>query len=66
MYLNHPEMIMSPISKVVVLVLNRTKKVCLLERGFQTKGIWSLFEKDIKTDVSMQGLVINPWHFLSL
>ncbi|XP_021309241.1 uncharacterized protein LOC8058999 [Sorghum bicolor] len=44
-----PEMIMWPISKVAVLLLNRTKKVCLLEHGSKTKGIWSIFEKDIKT-----------------
>ena len=58
-----PEMIMWPISKVAVLLLNRTKKVCLLEHGSVTKGVWSLFEKDIKTalggslssDMSVQG-----------
>ncbi|CAD6224849.1 unnamed protein product [Miscanthus lutarioriparius] len=44
-----PEMIMWPISKVAVLLLNRTKKVCLLEHGSETKGVWSMFEKDIKT-----------------
>jgi hypothetical protein len=42
-----PEMIMWPISKVAVLLLNRTKKVCLLEHGSETKGVWSMFEKDI-------------------
>ena len=58
-----PEMIMWPISKVAVLLLNRTKKVCLLEHGSETKGFWSIFEKDIKTalggslssDMSVQG-----------
>jgi hypothetical protein len=58
-----PEMIMWPISKVAVLLLNRTKKVCLLEHGSETKGVWSIFEKDIKTalggslssDMSVQG-----------
>ncbi|OQU89576.1 hypothetical protein SORBI_3002G217000 [Sorghum bicolor] len=44
-----PEMILWPISKVAVLLLNPTKKVCLLERGSKTKGVWSIFEKDIKT-----------------
>jgi hypothetical protein len=42
-----PEMIMWPISKVAVLLLNRRKKVCLLEHGSETKGVWSMFEKDI-------------------
>ncbi|CAD6231054.1 unnamed protein product [Miscanthus lutarioriparius] len=56
-------MIMWPISKVAVLLLSRTKKVCLLEHGSETKGFWSIFEKDIKTalggslssDMSVQG-----------
>ena len=42
-----PEMIMWPISKVAALLLNRTKKVCLLEHGSKTKGVWSMFEKDV-------------------
>ncbi|XP_066394389.1 uncharacterized protein [Miscanthus floridulus] len=42
-----PEMIMWPISKVAVLLLNRTKKVCLLEHGSKAKGVWSMFEKDV-------------------
>ncbi|CAD6224251.1 unnamed protein product [Miscanthus lutarioriparius] len=60
-----PEMIMWPISKVVVMLLNRTKKVCLLEHGSETKGVWSMFEKDIEmalggslsSDMSVQGQI---------
>ncbi|WVZ65529.1 hypothetical protein U9M48_014877 [Paspalum notatum var. saurae] len=44
-----PEMTMWPISKVAVLLLDRTKKKCLLEHGPETKGVWSILEKDIKT-----------------
>ncbi|PUZ71527.1 hypothetical protein GQ55_2G319700 [Panicum hallii var. hallii] len=57
-----PEMIMWPISKVAVLLLNRTKKMCLVEHGSQTKGVLSILEKDItmalggsrSSDVSVQ------------
>uniref|UniRef100_K4A1F3 Uncharacterized protein n=1 Tax=Setaria italica TaxID=4555 RepID=K4A1F3_SETIT len=44
-----PEMTMWPISKVAVLLLDRTKKMCLLEHGSETKGVFSLLEKDIKS-----------------
>jgi hypothetical protein len=44
-----PDMMMWPISKVAVLLINQTKKVCLLEHGSQTKGVWSMLEKDIET-----------------
>ncbi|CAD6269913.1 unnamed protein product [Miscanthus lutarioriparius] len=54
-----PEMIMWPISKVAVLLLNRTKKACLLEHGSKTKGVWSIFEKDISSDISVQGSSIK-------
>ncbi|KAJ1290399.1 hypothetical protein BS78_02G240300 [Paspalum vaginatum] len=57
-----PEMTMWPISKVAVLLLDRTRKKCLLEHGPETKGVWSILEKDIKaalgcshsSDVSVQ------------
>ncbi|XP_066354240.1 uncharacterized protein [Miscanthus floridulus] len=54
-----PEMIMWPISKVAVLLLNRTKKACLVEHGSKTKGVWSIFEKDISSDISVQGSSIK-------
>jgi hypothetical protein len=44
-----PDMMMWPISKVAVLLINQTKNVCLLEHGSQTKGVWSMLEKDIET-----------------
>lgn len=44
-----PETTMWPISKVAVLLLDRAKKMCLLEHGSETKGVWSTLEKDIKT-----------------
>ncbi|XP_034582179.1 uncharacterized protein [Setaria viridis] len=44
-----PEMTMWPISKVAVLLLDRAKKMCLLEHGSETKGVFSLLEKDIKS-----------------
>jgi hypothetical protein len=55
-------MIMWPISKVAVLLLNRTKNMCLVEHGSQTKGVMSILEKDItmalggsrSSDVSVQ------------
>lgn len=58
-----PEMTTWPISKVAVLLLNRTKKECVLEHGSETKGVWSMFEKEITTalggslssDMSVQG-----------
>ncbi|XP_062198438.1 uncharacterized protein LOC133901177 [Phragmites australis] len=54
-----PEMTMWPISKVAVLLLDRTKKRCLIEHGPMTKGVWSIVEKEIKTasssDMSVQG-----------
>ena len=39
----------------MAILLNRTKKVCLLQRGFETKGVWSMFEKDIEIDMPVQG-----------
>ena len=56
-----PEMVMWPITKVAVLLLNRTK-MCLVKHGSQTKGVYSIFEKDItmslggshSSDVSVQ------------
>ncbi|CAN6205007.1 unnamed protein product [Urochloa humidicola] len=44
-----PEMAVWPISKVAVLLLDRTKKMCLLEHGSETKGVFSFLEKDIKS-----------------
>ncbi|XP_021321766.1 uncharacterized protein LOC8066334 [Sorghum bicolor] len=63
-----PDMMMWPISKVAVLLINQTKNVCLLEHGSQTKGVWSMLEKDIETafDASLnnerpvQGLSNKP------
>jgi len=49
-----PEMIMWPISRIARMLLNRTKKACLLEHGSQTKGVWSIFEKDISSDMLVQ------------
>jgi hypothetical protein len=48
-------MMMWPISKVAVLLLNLTKKVCLLERGSQTQGVWLMIEKDASSNMSVQG-----------
>ncbi|CAN6174985.1 unnamed protein product [Urochloa humidicola] len=44
-----PEMTVWPISKVAVLLLDGTKKMCLLEHGSETKGVFSFLEKDIKS-----------------
>ncbi|CAL5082326.1 unnamed protein product [Urochloa decumbens] len=44
-----PEMTVWPISKVAVLLLDRTKKMCLLEHGSETKGVFSFLEKDVKS-----------------
>jgi hypothetical protein len=46
---NSPEMTMWPINKVAVLLLDRAKNMCLLEHGSQTKGVFSLLEKDTKS-----------------
>ncbi|KAF7088741.1 hypothetical protein CFC21_091815 [Triticum aestivum] len=42
-----PDMAMWPISKVAVLLLDLTRKKCLIEYSANTKGIWSIIEKEI-------------------
>ncbi|TVU11266.1 hypothetical protein EJB05_44840, partial [Eragrostis curvula] len=42
-----------PISKVAVLLVDPTWNKCLIERGSVTKGVWSIFEKDIMPAVSI-------------
>ncbi|KAM3295504.1 hypothetical protein ACQJBY_038033 [Aegilops geniculata] len=42
-----PDMAMWPISKVAVLLLDPTRKKCLIEYSANTKGIWSIIEKEI-------------------
>ncbi|KAK3132956.1 hypothetical protein QOZ80_6AG0530030 [Eleusine coracana subsp. coracana] len=42
-----PEMTMWPISKVAVLLVDPTRKRCLIENGAVTKGVWSVPEKDV-------------------
>lgn len=44
-----PQMVMWPIVKIAVLLLDRTKKKCLVEPGSETKGVFSFVEKDIKS-----------------
>ncbi|KAM3258891.1 hypothetical protein ACQJBY_050576 [Aegilops geniculata] len=42
-----PEMALWPISKVAVLLLDPTKKKCLVDYSANTKGIWSIIEKEL-------------------
>ncbi|OEL29292.1 hypothetical protein BAE44_0009690 [Dichanthelium oligosanthes] len=56
-----PEITMWPISRVAVLLLDQTKRKCLVEHGSETKGVLSFLEKDITAldgsrgnDVSVQ------------
>ncbi|VAI34575.1 unnamed protein product [Triticum turgidum subsp. durum] len=42
-----PEMALWPISKVAVLILDPTKKKCLVDYSANTKGIWSIIEKEL-------------------
>ncbi|KAE8771889.1 hypothetical protein D1007_56191 [Hordeum vulgare] len=44
---NSPDMAMWPISKVAVLLLDPTRKKCLIEYSANTKGIWSIIEKEL-------------------
>jgi hypothetical protein len=50
-----PEMTVWPIYKVAVLLLDQTKKICLLEHGSETKGVFSLLEKDISGSSALGG-----------
>ncbi|KAM0854269.1 hypothetical protein ACQ4PT_050507 [Festuca glaucescens] len=43
---DYPDMEMWPIGKVAVLLLDQTKKKCLIEYGADTKGVWSIIEKE--------------------
>ncbi|XP_051188826.1 uncharacterized protein [Lolium perenne] len=42
----YPDMGVWPIGKVAVLLLDPTKKKCLIEYGADTKGVWSFIEKE--------------------
>jgi hypothetical protein len=44
-----PETITWPISKVAVLLIDKTWKRCLIEHGAVTQGVWSIPEKDVTT-----------------
>jgi hypothetical protein len=44
-----PETITWPISRVAVLLIDKTRKRCLIEHGAVTKGVWSIPEKDVTT-----------------
>ncbi|XP_047051970.1 uncharacterized protein LOC124657465 [Lolium rigidum] len=43
---DYPDMELWPIGKVAVLLLDQTKKRCLIEYGADTKGVWSIIEKE--------------------
>ncbi|KAM0894907.1 hypothetical protein ACQ4PT_024168 [Festuca glaucescens] len=43
---DYPDMAIWPIGKVAVLLLDPTKKKCLIEYGADTKGVWSFIEKE--------------------
>ncbi|KAM0931109.1 hypothetical protein ACQ4PT_000588 [Festuca glaucescens] len=42
----YPDVRMWPVAKVAVLLLDPTKKKCLIEYGTHTKGVWSIVEKE--------------------
>ncbi|KQK07474.1 uncharacterized protein LOC100830098 [Brachypodium distachyon] len=42
-----PDMLKWPIAKVAVLLLDPTRKKCLIEYSSDTKGVWSMIEKKI-------------------
>lgn len=46
-----PNMSMWPISKVAVLLLDPTRKRCLIEYGPDTKGVWSIIEREFDAAV---------------
>ncbi|KAM0894909.1 hypothetical protein ACQ4PT_024169 [Festuca glaucescens] len=43
---DYPDIEMWPIGKVAVVLLDLTKKKCLIEYGADTKGVWSIIEKE--------------------
>jgi hypothetical protein len=44
-----PETITWPISRVAVLLIDKTRERCLIEHGVVTQGVWSIPEKDVTT-----------------
>uniref|UniRef100_A0A0E0M3C8 DRBM domain-containing protein n=1 Tax=Oryza punctata TaxID=4537 RepID=A0A0E0M3C8_ORYPU len=55
-----PDMAMWPISKVAVLLLDSTRKRCLLESGSVGKNVRSLLEKEIDTSSTSEHSSNNP------
>ncbi|XP_014754807.1 uncharacterized protein LOC104582746 isoform X6 [Brachypodium distachyon] len=47
-----PDMSSWPIAKVAVLLLNPTRKKCLIEYSSDTKGVWSIIEKEFDAAAS--------------
>ena len=45
------------ISKVAVLLLDPTRKRCLMESTANTEGVWSIIEKEIDTEAGNYALV---------
>ncbi|CAM0952402.1 unnamed protein product [Alopecurus aequalis] len=43
---DYPDMQIWPIAKVAVLLLDPTKKKCLIQYGADTQGVWSIIEKE--------------------
>ncbi|KQK07513.1 uncharacterized protein LOC104582750 isoform X2 [Brachypodium distachyon] len=44
--IDFPDMSLWPIAKVAVLLLDPTRKKCLIEFSSDTKGVWSIIEKE--------------------
>ncbi|KAG8057394.1 hypothetical protein GUJ93_ZPchr0002g25186 [Zizania palustris] len=55
-----PDMAMWPISKVAVLLLDLTRKRCLIENGFVNKGVRAFLEKGIGSSIIDEHNSLQP------
>jgi hypothetical protein len=55
-----PDMAMWPISKVAVLLLDRTRKKCLIEYGAITKGVCSIIENEFDATAGISHTTSQP------
>jgi hypothetical protein len=56
----YPGVEMLPIAKVAVLLLDPTKKKCLIDYGADTKGVWSIIEKEYDTAAGISHSTNQP------
>ncbi|CAM0952403.1 unnamed protein product [Alopecurus aequalis] len=56
----YPDMDMWPIAKVAVLLLDMTRKKCLIEYSADTKGVWSIIEKEYDAEAGISHSTNQP------